>query len=151
MLAERKRERRQGRLGDRIIGGSKGKGLSKGKWSNHGHTWDSSWHHSSWHGKTYGLVVDPWTAVEHVPNLCAVSLNSSCDEFSEPNHTSRGTLTKSSKFGSPKDFAHLNKFSILAPDDDECCASKTRRGFSVNNGGTMRQKFPVTDYPLHRS
>ena len=40
---------------------------------------------------------------------------------------SRGTHTKSSQTGSPKDFAHANKFSILAPDDNEfigeCCTS----------------------------
>ena len=42
---------------------------------------------------TYGFEVDPWTAVELVPYLCAVSLNSSCDDFSEPKGMSRGTHT----------------------------------------------------------
>ena len=41
---------------------------------------------------------------------------------------SRGTLTKTSQSGSPKNFAHLNKLSILAPDGNdfngECCAPK---------------------------
>ena len=134
-----------------------------GPWSNPGHTWDSSWHKSKRHGTTYGLEVDPWTAVEPVPYLCAVSLNSSCEEFSEPKHMSRGTLTKTSQFGSPEDFAQLDKFSIFAQDDNEFngkfCASQ---GFSVNNGDTVmnelrnasqprRQKFPVTKDPVHRS
>ena len=72
-------------------GGSKGKGWPKGKRSNSGHTWDNAWHHSNWHGKTYGLEVDPWTAVEPVPYLCAISLKSSCEEFSEPKHVSGDT------------------------------------------------------------
>ena len=71
--------------------------------------------------------MDPWTAVELVPYLCAVSLNSSCDDFSEPKRMSRGTHTKTCQSGSPKDSAHANKFSILAPDDNEftgeCCNS----------------------------
>ena len=37
------------------------------------HSWDNSWYHSNWHGKAYGLEVDPWAAVEFVPYLCAVS------------------------------------------------------------------------------
>ena len=28
-----------------------------------------------WHGKTYGLEVDPWSAVETVRFFCAVSLS----------------------------------------------------------------------------
>ena len=100
-------------------GGFKGKGWSKGKWSNPGHTWDNSWYHSNWHGKAYGLEVDPWSAVKPVPYLCAVSLNSSCER-----HTHRKTL----QHGSSRDFAHVNKFSILASDDDEspgeCCTSE---------------------------
>ena len=48
---------------------------------NSGHLWDNSWYSSNWHGKTYGLEVDAWTAVEPVPYLCAVSLNSSFEEF----------------------------------------------------------------------
>ena len=54
-----------------------------------GYTWDNSWHSSNWQSKTYGLEVDPWAAVELVPYLCAVSLNSSVDEFSEPKRVSR--------------------------------------------------------------
>ena len=53
------------------------KGKDGPKWSNPGHTWDSSWYNPHWHGKTYGLEVDPWSAVEPVPYLCAVSLSSS--------------------------------------------------------------------------
>ena len=75
-------------------GGSKGKGWSKGKWSNPGHTWDSSWYNPHWHGNTYGLEVDPWSAVEPVPHLCAVSLSSSCEEFSEPKRMTRETHIK---------------------------------------------------------
>ena len=56
-------------------GGSKGKGWYKGKWSNSVYTWDNSWHHPNCHGKTYGLEMDPWTAVETVPCLCAVSFS----------------------------------------------------------------------------
>ena len=47
-----------------------------------------------WHGKTYGLEVDPWAAVEPVPYLCAVGLNSSDEEFSEPKRVSREKQTK---------------------------------------------------------
>ena len=107
-------------------GGSKGKGWPKRNRSNSGYTWDNSWHHSNWHGKTYGLAVDPWTAVEPIPYLCAVSLNSSCGDSSEPKRMSRGRHTKISQPESPKDFAHVN-FSILASDDNkstgECCIS----------------------------
>ena len=60
-------------------------------------------------------------------NLFPVSLNSRCFFLYEPNRMSRGTHTKTSQSGSPKDFAHANKFSILAPDDKEftgkCCTS----------------------------
>ena len=74
------------------------------------------------------LEVDPWSDVELVPYLCAVSLNSSCEEFAEPKRMSRGAHFKTSQSGSPRNFAHVNKFSILAPDDKEspgeCCASK---------------------------
>ena len=93
-------------------------------WLHVGH----SWYHSTWHCKTYGLVVDARSLVEPVPYLCAVSLNSSCEEISEPKRMSKGTRIKTSKSGSPWDFAHVNKFSIFAPDDNEstgeCCASK---------------------------
>ena len=100
-------------------GGSQGNGWSKGKWSNPGHTWDSSWYNSQWHGKTFGLEVDPWSAVEPVPYLCAVSLCSSCEEFSEPKRMTKGTHTKTSQPESPMNFVHVNKFSTLAPDDCE--------------------------------
>ena len=88
---------------------------------NSGHLWDNSWYSSNLHGKTYGLEVDAWTAVEPVPYLCAVSLNSSCEEFSKPSRVMSGTHThtKTSQSGSPGDFVHVNKFSILASDDDE--------------------------------
>ena len=95
-------------------GGSKGKEWPKGKWSNSGHLWDNSWYPSNWHGKTNGLETDPWTAVEPVPYLCAVSLKSSCEEFSKPKRVTRETHTKTSQSGSPGDSVHLNKFSIRA-------------------------------------
>ena len=48
---------------------------------------------------------------------------------------SREAHIKTSLSGSPKDFAHVNKFSILSPDDNEsprgCCASKTHVKESV--------------------
>ena len=101
-------------------GGSKGKGWSKGKRSHLGHTWDSSWYNSHWHGKTYSLEVDPWSAVELISYLFAVSLSSSCEEFiGTETHDERNAHTKTSQPGSPKNFAHVNKFSILAPDDNE--------------------------------
>ena len=106
MLAERK-----GRKEER----EKGKGGSKGKWSYPGHTWENSWYHSNWHGKAYGLEVDPWAAVEPVPKLCAVSLK---PEFSEPQHVRKGHCTHTLKLGKSGAFAHQNRFSILDSDDD---------------------------------
>ena len=53
-------------------GGSKGKEWPKGGWSNSRHTWDTPWHRSNWYDQTYGLEVDPRTAVELVPHLCEV-------------------------------------------------------------------------------
>ena len=71
-----------------------------------------------------------------------------------------------------EDFVHVNKFSILAPDDEsprKCCASNHRSMFSVPSPGMnelmntdvvmnelmnalpMRQKFPVTGDPVRRS
>ena len=115
----------------------------------------------------YGLEVDSWTAVEPVS---AVSSNSSCENFFEPKRMSRvtHTHTKTSQSGRPKAFAHVNKFSILAPDDNEftgeCCTFNAHvKGFSVNKGDTvmnelinalqpLRQKFPATNEdPAHRS
>ena len=79
----------------------KGKSGSKGKRSNPGHTWDSSWYNSHLHEKTYGLeVVDPWSAVEPVPQLCVVSLSATCEEFSEPKRMTKETHTKTSQSGS---------------------------------------------------
>ena len=49
----------------------------------------------------------------------AVSLSSSCEEFSEPKSMTKGTHTRTSQPGSPMNFAHVNKFSFLAPDDNE--------------------------------
>ena len=64
--------------------------------------------------------------VEPVLYLCAVSLNSSCEDFIKPNPMMKRN-TKISRSGSPQDFAHENQFSILASDDnesvDECCKS----------------------------
>ena len=72
------RETGRGKGGYKGKSGSKGKGWSKGEWSSPGHTWDNSWCYSNWHGKAYGLEMDPWAAVELVPYLCAVSLKPSC-------------------------------------------------------------------------
>ena len=90
-----------------VKGGSKGKGWPKGKLSNSGHTWENSWHHSTWQGKACGIEVDPGIAVEPVPYLCAISLKSSCEEFSEPKRLSGERHTKI--LPSTKDFAHVNK------------------------------------------
>ena len=78
---------------------------------------------------------------------------------------SRGTHTKTSQSGSPKAFAHVNKFLILALEDNEftseCCTSMHASSF--NKGDTvmnelmnalqpLRQKFPATNEdPAHRS
>ena len=84
-----------------------------------------------------------------------------------------GTHTKTSQSGSPGDFVHVNKFSILASDDDEflgeCCVSKHVTKFQCRpwkccgeRGGecrcgdervdefiTLIQKFLVTEDPTH--
>ena len=90
-------------------GGSKGKSGLKENGQNSGHMWDNSCYPSNWHSKTYGLEADPWTAVEPVLYLCAVSLKSSCEEYSKPKRVMRGTHTKTSQSGSPGDFVHVNK------------------------------------------
>ena len=70
--------------------------------ANPGHTSDISWHHANWLGQTYGLEVDPWTAVAVVPHLCAVSFSSSCEEFSEPKQTSsKGVRVGQNKMMTP--------------------------------------------------
>ena len=76
----------------------------------------NSWYHSNWHGKAYGLEVDPWAAVEPVPYLCAVSRT---PEFSEPKHVRKGHCTHALKLVNSGTFAHQNRFSILTSDDDE--------------------------------
>ena len=72
--------------------------------------------------------MDPWSAVEPVPYLCAVSLGSSCEEFSEPKRMSGGAPIETLQYGRSRDFAHVNKFPTLASDDDEssgeCCTSE---------------------------
>ena len=88
-------------------------------WSKPGHTGDNSWYHSNWHGKAYGLEVDPCAAVEHVPYLCADSLKPSCEEFSEPKHARKGPCTNTWQLEGSGTFAHVNRFSFLASDDDE--------------------------------
>ena len=80
MLAERQGKGGKGEW-ETGKGESKGKGWTKGKWSNSGYTWDNSWHSSNWNCKTYGLEVDPWAAAEPVPYLCAISLKSSDEEW----------------------------------------------------------------------
>ena len=79
---------------------------------------------------------------------------------------SRGTHTKTSQSGgSPKDFVHLNKFSTLAPDDNEftceiCTSMHTSRDHSQQRDENemmdaqqpLRQKFQVTNEdPVHRN
>ena len=88
----------------------------------------------------------------------------------------KGTNTKTWQPGSPKDFAHVNKFSILAPDDNEftgeCCTSLhtsksqcqqrkcgdervdelTRDDERVHECITVSEtNFPVTEDPAHQS
>ena len=46
-------------------------------------------------------------------------MSSSCEEFSEPKRMTRGTHTKTLQPGSPRNFAHVSKFSLHAPDDNE--------------------------------
>ena len=98
-------------------GGSKGMGWPKGKWSNSGYTWDNSWHSSNWHGKTNGLEVDAWAAVENVPHLCAVCLNPSDEEFSEPKRVSRERQTQI--LPCTEDSTHVNRLSSLAQGHNE--------------------------------
>ena len=110
----------KGKGGYKGKSGSKGKGWSKGEWSNPGHTWDNSWYHSHWHGEAHGLEVDPWAAfLEPVHHLCAASLKPSCEEFSEPKHVRKGHCTNTLQLESSGTFAHVNRFSTLASDDDE--------------------------------
>ena len=125
--------------------------------------------------KTYGLEVDPWSAIEPVPYLCAVSLSSSCEEIFEPKRMTRETHTKTSQSGSPWNFVHVNKFSILAPDENEftgegCTPMHTSRSQCqhqncgnelmhadavlnelMNASQPLRQTFPVTKDSAHRS
>ena len=61
----------------------------------------------------------PWSAVEPFPYLCAVSLKPSCEEFSEPKHVRKGHCTNTLQLENSGTFAHENRFSILAFDDDE--------------------------------
>ena len=89
------------------------------KRSNSGHTWDNSWYHSNWHGMTYGLEVDPWAAVDPILYLCAVSLKSSCEEFTEPKHVRKAHCTDTLPLENSGTFSHENRFSILASSDDE--------------------------------
>ena len=98
---------KQGKLGERKRWTQR-KGWSEGKWSNPGHTWDNSWCHSHQHGKTDGLEVDPWSAVEPVPYLCAIGSSSSCEE--ESKRVSREAHTKTSQSGSPRNFAQVCLF-----------------------------------------
>ena len=121
-------------------GGSKGKGWQKGKWSHTCHAWDNSWHSSHWHGKTYGLDMDPWAAVEPVPYLCAVSLNSSEEEFSEPKRVSREKQIKI--LPSTKDFTHANRFLSLEKSENEFtwenCTSVHTSNAQCQKGGYER-------------
>ena len=57
--------------------------------------------------------------VEPVPYLCAVSLKPSFEEFSEPKHVRKGHWTNTLQLESSGTFAHVNRISFLASDDDE--------------------------------
>ena len=72
--------------------------------------------------------MDPWSAVEFVACLCTVSSSSSCEELSEPKRMTRCTHTKTSQLGSPMNFVHGNKFSVLTHDDNEFSGSRHRGG-----------------------
>ena len=110
--------------------GSTWKEWPVGNWSNSRHTWVTSLHHSNWHGKAYGLEMDPSTAC--MP---------------------RGTHTKISQSGSPKDFGHANKFLILAPDDHVFTGGVvlhcTRQGRSVYNGKAVTNELTNTDVVMN--
>ena len=132
-------------------GGSEGKGWSKGEWSNPGHTWDSSWYTPHWQGKTYGLEVDPWSAIEPVPYLCAVSLSSSCEEIFEPKRMTRETHTKRRS---------LKVRGIMHTSRSQCqqrkCGNELMHADAVlnelmNASQPLRQTFPVTKDSAHRS
>ena len=51
-------------------------------------------------------MVDPWAAVELVPNLCAPILKPSCEEFSEPKHVRKGHCTNIVQLENSGTFAH---------------------------------------------
>ena len=76
-------------------GGSKGNGWSKGEWSNPCHTWDSS-PYTRHRLEVRGLLL----------NLFHISVQS---VLAHQNVAVWG----------PRNFAHVNRFSILAPDDNE--------------------------------
>ena len=73
---------------------------------------------------------------------------------------SRGTHTKTSQCGSSRDFAHVNKFSLLASDDDEspgeCCTSERTSRMQcqsqrcVDERGDECITAPETKFPSHR-
>ena len=58
-------------------------------------------------------------ADEPVPYLCAVRLKPSCEEFSELEHVRKGHCTTTLQLENSGTFAHENRFSLLASDDDE--------------------------------
>ena len=124
---------------------------------------------SRWHGKTYGLEVDPWAAVDPVPYPCAVSLKWSFEEFAAPKHVRKGHCTNTLQMKSSGAFALANKFSILASDDEESPGESdaakhvTRIQCQPWKGGefsccveqadesiTLRPKCPVSKDLMHR-
>ena len=82
--------------------------------------------------ETYGLGVDPWSAVEAVPFLCAVSLNSSCEESSEPKRMSKRNTQEN---------AAVWEFKKCCSDENEshgeCSTSNARQELSVNHGDAV--------------
>ena len=117
-LVDRKGKRRTRRLGDRKRR-IESKGESKENVQIHVIRATILGITPNWHGKTYGLEVDPWTAVERVPYLCAVSLKPSCEEFCEPKHVKKGHCTNTLQLENARTSARENRFSIFTSDADE--------------------------------
>ena len=79
-------------------------------------------------------------------SLCEVSLSSSCEKFSEAKRMTRGTHTQTSQPGSPKNFAHVNRFSKFLCMTTTSSLVKvvlhcTRQGLSVNNGNAVTNEL----------
>ena len=60
-----------------------------------------------------------WIRWRMLKLFCAVSLKTSCEEFSEPKHVRNGHCTNTLQLENSETFAHENRFSLLASGDDE--------------------------------